>query len=194
MADNTGAAVIQGLDRVAARLVGSLNKLFGFQYTRNAEHYVYHLTVVSGTADAVGATFSSAVRVTQEADFVCTRLNASTRVSTAGTGTVGCPIGLSNTQNVAGDWPDVPYTILITDGGTDRQLSNEAVDFMSTYGTQGGLPGVWARPRLFARNSIISVRLTSLKTIPASTVWTTRLAFIGWKIYDATALDLTSKR
>lgn len=183
-----GNVILQGLDMVAGKIVRSLNQLFGFQYSRNAEHYVYQAQVTTGTADARGTTYNTAIRVTQEADFIATRLNATARVQGS-----GALIGISAAAAAAGDLPDVPYTLLITDGSTDRQLSNNPVDLFGTYGTWGGLPGVWARPRLFARNSTISLQLTSLKAVPAVTIWDVRIQLIGWKVYDASALDLTSR-
>lgn len=183
-----GSALVQAMDLLARRIVGKLHDLFGFQYSRNAEHYVYHTTVVTGSTDPVGTVYNTAIRVTQEADFIATRLNATARVTTT-----GVVVGISGTGAVAGDLPDVPLTILITDGSTDRQLSSEAVDLFAVYGTWGGLPGIWARPRLFARNTTISLQLTSLKAVPSGT-HTYRIGIIGWKIYDAAALDLTSRR
>lgn len=191
---NSQRAFLAGLHILAREITKTLQGLFGFQYSRNAEHYIYGATVVSGDADAIGTVYNTSIRVTQEADFIATRLNASTRISTSGTGSlVGALLGASINTAAAGDLPDVPATLQIIDGSTDRQLHSEDVDLFAAYGTWGGLPGVWARPRLFARNTTISLRLTSLKTVPASTNWTYRLVMIGWKIYDSTALDLTSR-
>jgi hypothetical protein len=186
---NGGGLLLRGLDSLAAKILAGLHQLLGFQYSRNAEHYVFSATQITGTADVAGTTYNTAIRVTQEADFVCTRLNCGTRISsTTGAGNV---IGLSAAAAAAGDFPDAPFSLLITDGSSDRQLSNEAVDAMLAYGTYGGLPGVWARPRIFPRNSTIQLRLTSFKAVPASVIWTHRLVFIGWKIYEAQALDNT---
>lgn len=186
---NGGGLLLRGLDMLATRILAGLHQLLGFQYSRNAEHYVFSATQLTGTADAAGTTYNTAIRVTQEADFVCTRLNCGTRISSStGQGNV---IGTSAAAAAAGDYPDAPFTLLITDGSSDRQLSNEAVDAMLAYGTYGGLPGVWARPRIFARNSTIQLRLTSLKPVPSSTIWAHRLHFIGWKVYDVSALDNT---
>lgn len=186
---NGGGLLLRGLDNLAQKILAGLHQLLGFQYSRNAEHYVFSATQATGTADAAGTTYNTAIRVTQEADFVATRLNCGARISSAtGAGNV---IGVSAAAAAAGDWPDAPFALLITDGSSDRQLSNEAVDAMLAYGTMGGLPGVWARPRVFARNSTIQLRLTSFKPVPVSTQWTYRLHFIGWKVYEVQALDNT---
>lgn len=188
-------AVLNGFDKVAKRITDTLQGLFGFQYARNVEHYVYETTQATGTNDAAGTTYNTGFTVTQEADFVCTRLNCTARISTSGTAAnIGTMIGISGSAAVAGDLPDAPFTLLITDGGSDRQLSNEAVDAFGAYGTWGGLPGVWARPRLFGRNSRVAYRLTSLKLVPASVAWTYRIIAIGWKVYDAQSLDLTTRK
>lgn len=186
---NGGGLLLRGLNQLAAQILKGLHQLFGFQYSRNAEHYVYSATQATGAADAAGTTYNTALRITNEADFVATRLNVGARISSA-TGT-GNPIGLSTNTAAAGDLPDAPVTLLITDGSTDRQLSNEAVDAMLAYGTYGGLPGVWARPRVFARNSTISLRAVLLKPVPSDVTWNLRFHFIGWKIYDVQALDNT---
>lgn len=182
-----GSALVRAFDRMAGRIVQSLHDLFGFQYSRNAEHYVYQVLQQAASGDGVGASYATSIRVTQEADFIATRLNANARINST-----GVLIGTSSANaGAAGDYPDAPFTLLITDGSTDRQLSNQAVDAMLVYGSQGGLPGVWARPRLFARNTTISLQLVNLKAPNAT--WDYRVAFIGWKVYDAGALDLTSR-
>ena len=183
--------LLRGLNGLGQMIVAKLHDLFGFQYSRNAEHYIFNFTQTTGTADAAGTTYQNSIRVTQEADFVATRLNASARIATSTL--QGAIIGISAATPVAGDLPDVPLTVQIVDGSTDRQLHSQPVDLFAMYGTWGGLPGVWARPRLFARNTTISFTLTSLKAVPASTQWSYRIGIIGWKIYDAKALDLTSR-
>ncbi len=181
--------LIAAFDRLASKVVGSLHQLFGFQYSRNAEHYVYSVQVLTGADDAIGTQYQTAIRITQEADFVATRLNANARIAPTGQ-----LIGMSSANGAAaGDFPDAPFVLQIVDGSTDRQLHNQAVDASLAYGTYGGLPGIWARPRLFARNTTISLQLNSLK-LPNSQVWVYQIAFLGWKIYDAQALDLTSRR
>lgn len=187
MTNGNGNPLLVAFDRLARQIVGALHQLFGFQYSRNAEHYIYTASAQAVTGDAVGTIYNTSVRITQEADFVCTRLNGNTRINST-----GVLIGMSSPNaGAAGDMPDAPYTLLITDGSTDRQLSSQAVDVALAYGTFGGLPGVWARPRLFARNTVISLQLANLKDPNAT--WDHRLVFIGWKIYDAKALDLTSR-
>ena len=181
------SALVSAFDHLAGKIVRALQQLFGFQYSRNAEHYIYGTTVTTGAADAIGTTYNTAIRITQEADFIATRLNGNARIAST-----GVLVGMSNANaGAAGDQPDMPVTLQIVDGSTDRQLHSEQVDVALAYGTWGGLPGIWARPRLFARNTTISLAFTSLK-LPTS-AWNYRIILIGWKIYDAQALDLTSR-
>lgn len=182
------SALVQAFDWMAKNIVAALHELFGFQFSTNAEHFVYRFRVTTGATDAIGTQYNGQLQVTNDADFVCTRLNGLARLVST-----GVVIGTSSAAgSAAGDFPDLPVDLQIVDGGKDRQLHNQAVDFLAAYGTYGGLPGIWGRPRLFARNTTINLTLTSLK-LPTSAL-RYELAFIGWKIYDMSALDLTSRK
>ena len=69
------SALVKAFDHLAGKIVRALQQLFGFQYSRNAEHYIYGTTVTTGATDAIGTTYNTAIRITQEADFIATRLN-----------------------------------------------------------------------------------------------------------------------
>ena len=73
------AESIQAVDRVAFNIVGALHKLFGFSYSRNTEQFVYKLTMDSNAAYTLGDTILGSLRISQEADFICTRVNIETR-------------------------------------------------------------------------------------------------------------------
>lgn len=179
--------LLRAVDRLAFRILGALNRIFAVQYSKDSDFYIYEASFVTGASDAIGTNYQGAILVGQEGDFVATRVQCGTRVNAD-----GIVIGTASVQATiqAGDLPDAPFTILITDTSSARQLMNEAVDAQLCFGTHGGLPGVWPRAKLFNRNSSIGLRLTSLK-LPSS-AWTHRVAFLGWRIYDARALDLTS--
>lgn len=187
---------VQLVDRFAYRILGGLHDLFGVQFSGNQEHYAYQVTV-NGTAAQMntggGALFNTSIRVTQEADFVCVGAQASLRVNT--TGRV-CTITQSDpsaaVDAAASAIPDAPFTVLITDGSTDRQLSSEAVDWFAVYGTSGSWQNKWGKPRLFQRNSNIGLRIQMLKVFNAAA--DIRISFYGFKIYKASALDLTTRR
>jgi hypothetical protein len=188
--------MIQMIDRLAFQIIGSLHKLFGFAYSRNTEHFVYQLTMDTAVNYAVGTTIVDSVRISQEADFVCTRVNVNVRALANNDATLPGGLISSPVMNpVAGSIQDVPCTIAFTDGSTDRALQNEPVDAHLVYGMTGGLPGIWTKPRLFARNSNVSVTLVNLRAATdAADSLRYKIAFIGWKIYDNTSLDLTTRR
>ncbi len=198
MADPETVTVALGaVDRIANRIIGALNGMLGFQYSESAEHYVYQVTVLTAAAAAIGTLLSSTFRVTQEAAFVCTRLVCGARVVTLGTAPsdiAGSVVTIAVSGASAGDFPDAPFLLRVTDGGTDRTLSNEAVDAFFAYGTSGGIPGMWSRPRYFKPSSIVTCDFTTLKTIPATATWRLKALFSGWKVYLRTPPDLTVRR
>lgn len=179
--------MIREIGFLAKAVTDTLHELFGFQFSTNAEHFVYRARITSGATDAIGTQYNQVLQITNDSDFVCTRLNGVARLVST-----GVVIGMSSAAgSAAGDLPDLPLDIQIIDAGKDRQLHNNPVDFIAAYGTYGGLPGIWGRPRLFARNTTIQIQATSLK-LPSSAI-RYELAMIGWKIYDMGALDLTSR-
>lgn len=193
---------IEAIDHLAGAIVGALNRLFGWDYTKNTEHYVYELELDLGdgaTAIAVGDRVQGSLRFTQDSDFIATRVNLVARRFAAATaveiGTVETMTTQFGEDPAAGDLPDPGVDILLTDAGKDRQLSNQAVDAFGAYGSHGGLPGILARPRLFKRNTNLSVELTARKAGEAAADRIRfRLQLIGWKVYDLKSLDLTQRR
>lgn len=69
--------------------------------------------------------------------------------------------------------------ILLTDGGSGRQLSSAAL-FLNTIAGVGGWPGRLIHPRLFDRNSSVTVQATSYE---AATWGELQLVFGGFRIY-----------
>src|SRR5262245_6720418 len=180
--------IFQAIDRLAMQIVSALNSLFGIQYSKDADFYIYEADQVTGATDALGTTYNQVIQVGQEGDFVATRLQANARINSN-----GIVIDLMGVQGTTGaGLPDAPFLLQITDTSTARQLSNIPVDASIAFSGYGGLPGVWPRPKLFNRNSNIQLRFTSLK-VPTS-AWTYRICLVGWRIYDANALNLTSPR
>lgn len=70
-------------------------------------------------------------------------------------------------------------TIQIVDGSSNRQLM-QAPTFLSTLAGDGRLPGRLIHPRLFAKNSLISVTVQSFDGIDYGTL---QLVFQGFKRY-----------
>lgn len=178
------------IDRLAVRIIDGLHKLFGFQYNEKLMPYYYHATVNGADADAIGTVYNTSIRISQEADFICTRIQGVTRLDDT-----GVVIGASSATTAgAGDFPDFPATIKIKDGSKDRDLMNEAVDFMAAFGTYGGLPGTLPKPYLFRRNTIANIQLTSLKVPAASTGFDYRIVFVGYKVFDLVQGNLQQRR
>lgn len=70
-------------------------------------------------------------------------------------------------------------TVLITDQGSGRSLSNIAVPLTSFFGL-GFLPYILPTPRLFKARSVISVTLANFS---AATTYNIRLTFAGLKLF-----------
>ncbi len=194
---------IQAVDRLAHVIIKNLHKLFGFSYSRNTEHFTYQIDLDTGIDFVVGTQITGSLRISQEADFICTKVNCESRwVISGGTaGAVGklyCntllgdPIAVDDGNNLQ----DVPFNIEITDGSTDRVLQNQPVSARAVYGMAGGLPGIWSKARMFARNSNVTVRVTMLRLAIGGNNDGLRnsIVFMGYKIYDASSLDLTTRR
>lgn len=183
-------------DRLAFNIIKSLHGLFGLQYKKGVEHFIYSNRTLTIVDFVRGGVNNGVIRITQEADFVCTRVCLGSRLNaTAGGPVVGAFLGTSNNIPVAGDWPDPSFRLQIIDGGTDRQLHDQAVDAFLAYGNMGGLPGIWSKPRLFDRNSVIRLVYELLKTAAnIADQLELETLFIGWKIYDAKSQDLTARR
>jgi hypothetical protein len=186
-----GNALIQANDRLASKIIGALHRLFGFEFSPNSEFYVFEGTVLGGIIDPIGTNYAKNVAISQEADFVCTRVTGICRQHQ-----VGRVVGMQSADGSAsaGDFPDFPALVTLRVTGSDRNLMNEAIDFLGAFGSWGGLPGIWPKPRLIPRNSNIAIALQSLKLPAAATSFDYRVCFVGWKIYDAKSLDLTNRR
>ena len=180
-----GRIIIAGMDRLASRIVNSIHAIFGVQYSRNQEFYIYPIEFAGAVDEAVGTQHAGSIRITQEADFVCARVQVGTRDSDG---------NIVTSSGAAGDLPDAPFTLELVDGSTDRALQNAPVDAEVAYSPFGGYPGEWPKARLFSRNGNLQVKIQTLKKPPSGKSFNHKVYFIGWKIYDANALDLTTRR
>lgn len=195
--------IVQVLDRAAQAIVGGLHRISGFNFAKDKEalrFYVYEATITTGTADPVGTTYNTSIRTDSASDFVALRIlcNARNDGSVTGSNSRGVMVGMSSAPvagGAAGEIPDAPFTIQLQDGGSDTFYSNEAVDaalVFPTYMGNGG--GFFGKARFLARNTNLSLRLTLLKTVPASVAWQLRVAIIGYKIMQGEGMDLTRRR
>lgn len=169
---------IRGMDRLAFKLYGGLARIFGSLAARNEETYWYAIESSSGRgfvdlAASIGATATASINITQEADFVGTRMlaydvNPSTGVTLA----------------------DASWELTsIRDGGSDRELISNPVHRWTLFGN--ALRSVpFTKNRLFRRNSTITFGFRQLQAV-ATRIY---LVIQGYKIFDEAALDLVRRR
>jgi len=171
-----------GLDRLGFKLVGALARIFGSLAAQDEETYWYGIRSGDGNGfvdltAVIGNTDQATIDITQDADFVGTRI-IHAAVATA-TGVIQ-PL-----QTATGP----SYTMSIRDAGSDRQLTNFELHAETMNGTsQRSVP--FTKNRLFRRNSTIQFTFTQLQAV-ASRIF---VVMQGYKIYDQKALDLIRRR
>lgn len=184
MAENGAQALVQVVGRMATSILRTIHLLMAVGYTESIEHFAYQLRLTTGATDAIGTSYSGAIRISQESSFCLEAVVCNARRVSD-----GVLIGMSSTNNgAAGDLPDFPYLMQITDGGADRILHNAQIDGAALYSTVGALRWPLKR-RLFRPNSNIAIDLTSLK-LP-NTAWALSVVFVGFKIYGAQPQDVS---
>lgn len=173
--DNAMSAV-QIVDRLGFKIVGAIARIFGSEAARDEENYSYGLNPSGfvNLAASIGDQQLGTVQITQEADFVATRITA---VSV--TPTTGVPI-TPETES---------WSVTIRDGSTDRLMTNVPEHCQALFGNaRRSTP--WTKNRLFRRNSSIFFTFTNLQAV-ATQIW---LTIWGYKVYDQASLDLTARR
>lgn len=134
------------------------------------EHFIY------GTAEAgftllaaAGSVISMPINISQEADFIATKMVQSF-IKTA----------------VADTW-----SVEFITSDTSRQLQNTPIPQDSFFGT-AQLPGIFSMPRILWRNTTVTFRITrEVVAAGNSTIW---IALWGYKIfYDLSNLNLTTR-
>jgi len=174
---NEDIAVIKGMDRLGFKLMGGFARIFGALAAKDEESYWYTITAAAGAGfidlpAVIGLNAGVAtIRITQEADFVCTRvlqenLNPVT----------GVPI--------VGSW-----TATLQDGSTDRRLMDNPVHG-NAFAGNAFRSTPWTKNRLFRRNSTITLTFDQRQAV-ATRVF---IAFQGYKIFDEASLDLVRRR
>lgn len=74
-------------------------------------------------------------------------------------------------------------TVLITDQGSGRALSNVAIPLTSSFGF-GYLPYILPNPRLFKARSVVAITISNFS---AATTYNIRLTFAGLKMFSITS-------
>lgn len=126
--------------------------------------------VVQFTAVAEGDRDSQNIQIDASSDFFLTALTYFATID-------------SSTATITVDTTVVPVaTLLITDNGSNRQLSSAAVPLFLLAG-DGNHPHRLIHPRLFRANSNISLTLNSLNTSQNLTYDNIWVNLEGFKIY-----------
>lgn len=137
---------------------------------RRRDLYVYEAQAI---ALAASGTITDTIQIEADSSFILQKL-AMHPVAPAATAIAANALGLVESQRII---PNL--AIVITDTGSGRQLMPAPIPLPSLFGT-GALPFILPNPRLFMRNSTISIAFTNLD---ATNAYSARLAFIGYKVY-----------
>jgi hypothetical protein len=161
------------MDKMAQRIIGSFARIFGALAARNEEFFFYQIQVTLD--DPIGSQVQGTVNITQEADFVLQKIMQVTYDATTGV-------------------PDAnpSWEAQIYDGSTDRALQNAPIHVSNLAGT-AQRPLIVPKNRLFRRNSTIRADFTQIED-PGANDQIIQLNFLGYKVFDADALDLTTRR
>jgi hypothetical protein len=169
-------SAVQIVDRLGFKLVGAIARIFGAEAARDEESFYYGLTP-AGFVDltaVVGNAIQGQINITQEADFVATRITA-----LSANPATGVPLAVDTES----------WTVTIQDGSTDRQLTNVPQHVQSVFGSaKRSTP--WTKNRLFRRNSSIFFNFVQQQAV-ATRIW---LSVWGYKVFDQASLDLTARR
>jgi hypothetical protein len=135
------------------------------------EHFIYGTEEAGiSLAIAAGSTGTLTIDISQEADFICTKI-----VDTA---VLGAAANVWSYEMVSSD--------------TDRNMQNRPIPRANAVGT-AQLPGIFSRPRIFWRNT--RIRFIASRqvagAVAADTIW---VSLWGYKVfYDLSLLNLTSR-
>lgn len=146
--------------------------------------FVYSGSTTFAAAAAVGTNQVIGIPISADSNFMCRFVRCTTRVSTIGANagrviTLGDVIGTADTGGV----PDNPFTIQITESGSDRQWHDSPVDFQAAYG-QSSEPRQ-LNPERLIRPGFLNISIGLLKAAPAALAITVFLALDGYKVYNA---------
>jgi hypothetical protein len=137
---------------------------------RRRDLYIYEAQAL---ALAASATTTDTIQIEADSSFILQKLTYHAPAPAA-TALAANALGLVESQKII---PNV--AIVITDTGSGRQLMPSPIPIPSLFG-DGKLPFILPNPRLFMRNSTISIQFTNLD---ATNAYSVRLAFIGYKVY-----------
>lgn len=126
------------------------------------------------TFTAGNENFQVVIPIQSDAHFVCvSSVYSNTNESGNAVATTSTPyIHITNGGAV----------IQLTDGGSNRPLSNVQVPVNSLFGFSAELPHIWAMPVLFRANTSIGINITGVAATAVFAAQVIRLTFNGYKI------------
>lgn len=117
------------------------------------------------TGLASGSSQTQTINIQADSDFVVQKLTFAANVANA---------GQTDSSRV------IPLcSLLITDTGSGRQLSNIPIDLSTLFGT-GEIPFILPQPKVFVARSNISLQLANYD---AAQTYNVKLSLIGMKLF-----------
>ncbi|MDP3910550.1 MAG: hypothetical protein Q8Q14_09155 [Gemmatimonadales bacterium] len=170
-------AVLEGMRRQTAAVAQIIVQTFGVRFDRNEETAWLTFGITPAVIPFPATRFQVVQSIGQEADFVAT--GAVAQITDGATPPVLIP--------------GQGLRFQIVDGSTNRQLMRAALPlgFISVSDTDhpaGSRPWFLPKPRIFSRNSNVLWLFDNVQGVEVEV----DVAFFGYRIYDARALDLTS--
>ena len=141
--------------------------------------YWYQILAEFPDAAAVGATLDGTVRIT-DTHFICTAIKIFSRIDDNGQRMTLDDLPAAAAVDGAGGAPDPAVLVFLRETGTDRELSNMAID--------GGVfnpfeSGPLPRPKLFRKSSTVQARFTCQRSANTNQGLDVRLVLEGYHDY-----------
>jgi hypothetical protein len=141
----------------------AFNQLPSDLQRRQMDPFIYEVDVLNAPA---ASTSTASLSINNDADFLVISL-----------------VGRVTTTDFSAEIAFPPATLLITDSGSGRAISNVSVLWQNTVGT-ALQPYYLDYPKYLARGTTVTVQYTNLA---AATAHCMRLAFRGFKIFSTLA-------
>jgi hypothetical protein len=141
-----------------------------YDWQQAVEFDIFWLVFPVFTAFTAGLNISNSVNVPNDADFECRRITYHFDLAAAALTVAGVFV------------PNI--TCLITDSGSGRNLMNAAAPLASIASPEGITAQDLAWPKIFTRNSTITISLTNFDV--AQTTGVVRMTMAGRKIFSPT--------
>lgn len=187
-----GRAFLDGAAAIAERIRGTLLEIHGKQLSSDIEWYAYSQRF---TALDSGGVLTLPIQIEASSDFIWTHAMAFVTESST-----GVPFLAYQGANAAVAYRSWPLRISILDSGLQRQMLQQETALWCLFGDGAMDPYELPRPRLFKRQSTISVTLRRIaegQLTPGTGAATNlnldaELIYAGYKIFDPRLQNLTN--